>query len=61
MTNLFVQSCPSIRLLHQAQKFTVESILSGIIYFRIQDSTEQIALVNMLDQFLQVQPDVSGC
>ena len=47
---------PSIAV--QAQCFTVESILSGIHYFRIQDSTEQVALVNMLDHLLTAIPEV---
>ncbi|MEW5299302.1 MAG: hypothetical protein WDW38_003392 [Sanguina aurantia] len=45
-------------LLAHAQAFTVEHILSNILYFRIHDYAEQVALVNMLDQFLEVHSQV---
>lgn len=38
-----------------AAGFTLESVLSGIQYMRVQHYTEQLALVGVLDWLLQTQ------
>lgn len=42
----------------QVGTFTVESVLSGILYMRVQHYTEQLALIAVLDLLLQQQPKV---
>lgn len=42
----------------QVQSFTVESVLAGILYMRVQHYTQQLALVTVLDLLLQQQPQV---
>lgn len=44
--------------LEVAKGFTVEGILEGISYFRVQDHVEQVALVNLLGDLLRAQPQV---
>lgn len=39
-------------------RFNLESILSGIYYFRCHDHTELLALVNILPEFLHTHPQV---
>ncbi|KIZ02219.1 RAD51-like protein 2 [Monoraphidium neglectum] len=41
-----------------AEKFTVQSVLDGILYFRVQDHTQQLALARTLDALLASQPEV---
>lgn len=55
---LMAQRRPHLAAELEAMDLTVDSMLDGIYYFRIHDSIEQVALVNMLDQFLQVHPEV---
>jgi hypothetical protein len=43
----------------QVQSFSVESVLSGIMYMRVQHYTEQLALIAVLDLLLQQQQQVS--
>lgn len=40
------------------EKFTLESILSHIHYYRVHDYIEQIALLNILPAFLKEHPSV---
>jgi hypothetical protein len=42
----------------QAQSFSVESVLSGILYMRLQHYTEQLAVVAVLDWLLQQNAQV---
>jgi hypothetical protein len=42
----------------QVQAFTVEAVLAGILYMRVQHYTEQLALIAVLDLLLQQQPQV---
>jgi hypothetical protein len=39
----------------------VEALLSGIMFWRVQYHTEQLALVNVLDLLLQQHPEVRVC
>lgn len=57
--------CASCRMLtavllqlSQVQSFTIESVLSGIMYMRVQHYTEQLALIAVLDLLLKQQPQV---
>lgn len=48
----------------QAENFTVQSVLDGILYFRVQGHTQQLALMHTLDALLTSQPQVHalcGC
>ncbi|KAI8468651.1 MAG: RAD51C protein [Monoraphidium minutum] len=43
----------------EAEKFTVQSVLDGILYFRVQDHTQQLALIRTLDALLASIPEVA--
>jgi hypothetical protein len=43
----------------QQQVVTVESLLSGILHFRVQHHMQQLALVPSLELLLQQHPQVS--
>lgn len=53
-----LQSLVPLSTLPQAPSLTLESVLSGILYMRVQHYTEQLALVAVLDMLLQQQPQV---
>lgn len=38
----------------------MQSVLDGILYFRVQDHTQQLALMRTLGALLDSQPDVRG-
>uniref|UniRef100_A0A7S1SLP5 DNA repair protein RAD51 homolog 3 n=2 Tax=Tetraselmis chuii TaxID=63592 RepID=A0A7S1SLP5_9CHLO len=42
----------------QAERFSRESVLHGIHYFRVHDAAEQIAVTNTLPQFMDNHPKV---
>ena len=44
-----------------SEQFTLDSILSGVQYFRCHDHTQLIAVARTLDTFLQQHPKVSCC
>ncbi|GFH25214.1 DNA repair protein RAD51 homolog 3 isoform X3, partial [Haematococcus lacustris] len=46
------------QLAQEASGFTLETVLSGIMHFRIHDITEQLALVISLEAFLSQHPKV---
>jgi RAD51-like protein 2 len=46
------------KLQKQAEELTLDTILSGIYFYRVFDYTEQLALVRTLPAFLKQHPDV---
>jgi len=42
----------------EAKRFTLESVLSRIHYYRVHDYVEQIALINLLPSVLREKPEV---
>jgi len=42
----------------EAKRFTLESVLSRIHYYRVHDYVEQIALINLLPSILREKPEV---
>eukprot|EP00894_Picocystis_sp_ML_P004905 jgi/Pico_ML_1/55422/g1108.t1 len=45
-------------LVRMAGRLDVERVLANIHYFRVHDSTQQIALVHVLPEFLRAHPEV---
>ncbi|GBF87643.1 DNA repair RAD51-like protein [Raphidocelis subcapitata] len=49
------------QLTAQAESFTLQSVLEGVLYFRAQDSTQQLALMRTLAALLESQPQARAC